>query len=217
MGQQQGLEGKGPQECEGRWDQTSGWSCASLLEVDGGEGEEGGGMWVLVEVPVSLTPPGPTSPRLACGARNAQQCQSIQIPSGPQFPLLWSESKELTTLVSSLCKVARRCPHPKTPPGDCPWAARESELPPPLPLPLHGTAAGPPPPPRLRCAMGGGRRAERRGSEPPPDPIQARRGERTGTRRSGPPAPSDPHWISGQGLGDSGDHPPPGSEAEPAA
>lgn len=100
----------------------------------------------------------------------------------------------------------RRC-HREIVPGQL--ASQSCPLPfPLLPLPVPGKAAGPPPPPRLRCAMGGGRLAEPRGSEPPPDPIQARRGERTRTRRSGPPAPSDPHWISGQGLGNSGDHPP---------
>lgn len=109
--------------------------------------------------------------------------------------------------------------HPEIVPGQP--SSQSRPLPFPLPFPSSSPARcrapAPPPPPRLRCAMGGGRRAERRGAEPPPDPIQARRGERTGTRRSGPPAPSDPHWISRQGFGDSGDHPKPGSEAEPAA
>lgn len=158
---------------------------------------------MLINVPVSLTPPGPTRPRMTSGD---QQHESIQMPSRPQFPLLHSESKEL---VSRTSKVASgRClpededaaPKTKTPQGDRSSAACESVHPRPSPprsspLPLPRAAAGPPvpaPPP----VCDGGRaavRAERSEAERtlPPDPIQAQRSAEkraTGTCAQGPGA-----------------------------
>lgn len=83
------------------------------------------------------------------------------------------------------------------------------------PSPPH--CCWPPPPPRLQRAMGGGQRAESGAAKPSRrcHLIPSRLREASNgylVRRA--LAPSDPPRISGEGLGGSGDHPPPRSEAE---
>lgn len=182
---------------------------------------------MLINVPVSLTPPGPTRPRMTSGD---QQHESIQMPSRPQFPLLHSESKELgsrtSKVASGRCCHEDAAPKTKTPQGDRSSAACESVHPRPSPprsspLPLPRAAAGPPFPPRLRCAMGGGQQSELRGAKRSGRchliPSRRREAQRSERRALVPraPAPSDLRRVSGQGLGGSSDHPPPGQRQSP--
>lgn len=89
-------------------------------------------------------------------------------------------------------------------------------LPAPLPSPSPAQPLGPPFPPRLRCAMGGGQQSELRGAKQSGRchliPSRRREAQRSERRALVPraPAPSDLQRVSGQGLGGSSDHPPPG-------
>lgn len=100
-----------------------------------------------------------------------------------------------------------RCPHAKTPLGECSRGSCESGLPPPLPTPLPlplpcspAPAPAPPPPPVCDGGRAAGR-AKSSGAELtlPPDPIQARRGERPALCSQGPQRPRTLSGFRGQG------------------